>query len=59
MIRENITLSIKGAAALSEALDQIGGHEKSDHDLAKVIVENELSLREFLRWGLYRLATDQ
>ncbi len=34
MIRENIPRSIKGAGALSEALELIGAEGKTDHDLS-------------------------
>lgn len=59
MMRDNIPRSIKGAGALAEALELIGAEGKTDHDMAKVITENELELREFLKWGLMSLASDQ
>lgn len=58
MIRENMPAAIKGAGALAEALDLIGASEKTDHDMAKIIVDNDAALREFLKWGLASLATD-
>jgi hypothetical protein len=58
MIRENIPAAIKGAGALAEALDLIGTEGKTDHDMARIIHDNELVLRDFLKWGLHSLATD-
>lgn len=61
MIRDSIPKAIKGVGALAEALDCIGGQQpsgdnKTDHDLAKVIVDNELDLRELVKFALDALA---
>lgn len=56
MIRENHAAAIKGAGALQEALELIGAQDKTDHDMAKVIVDNELELRELVRFALDGLA---
>jgi hypothetical protein len=39
-----------------EALEHIVAPHKSDHDMASIIVENELELREFLSYALISLA---
>ena len=56
-------VAIRGVAALAEALDCIGamhpsGDNKTDHDLAKVVVENEMPLRELVSYALECLAKD-
>jgi hypothetical protein len=43
---------LRGAAALMEVLGHIGAEGKNDHDMARVVVENELELREFLSRAL-------
>jgi hypothetical protein len=43
---------LRGAAALMEALELIGASNATDHDMAKVIVDYELELREFLAGAL-------
>jgi hypothetical protein len=63
VIRDNIANTIKGAGALQEALDCIGATEpngdgKTDHALAKIIVDNELALRDLVRYSLNALATE-
>lgn len=63
MIRDNIPRTIKGVAALAEALDCIGatqpnGDNANDDLLAKIIVDNELALRELVRFSLNALATE-
>lgn len=58
MIRDNIPNTIKGVAALSAALACIGAHTQSDSDVAKVVVENELALRDLVRYALNALASD-
>ncbi len=58
MIREEWAKAIHGCGALMEILDLIGTGEKTDHDIAKLIVENELRLEALLRFALDRLAQD-
>lgn len=49
--------ALKGAAAVAEAVNLIGNdREKTDHDMAKIIVENELAVRDLVRFALKRLA---
>jgi hypothetical protein len=55
------SVTIRGVSALAEALECIGGRHpsgdnKTDHDLAKVIVENKISLRELVGYALKCLA---
>lgn len=47
---------LRGAAALIEALKMIGAENATDHDMAEVIVENELELREMLAFVLNETA---
>jgi hypothetical protein len=63
MIREKPTQAIRGVAALSEMLDHIGGVQENgdsvtDSMVAKVLTENELELRELVRYALNSLAND-
>jgi hypothetical protein len=46
---------LRGIAALMEALDMIGRNQ-TDHDLAAVIVDNELELRAMLQFSLVQLS---
>lgn len=49
--------ALKGAAAVAEAIELIGNdQEKTDHDMAKIIVENELAIRDLVSFALKRLA---
>lgn len=48
---------LRGAAALMEAIDLIGATNSDDHQMAKVIVENELELREVLSFALRELGS--
>lgn len=41
-----------GAGALEKALDLIGEPDKTDHDLAKIIVDNEVELRALVRYAI-------
>lgn len=51
--------TLKGMAALQSALDLIGsGAENGDKLLAKVIVENELALRDLIRFACTKLALE-
>lgn len=43
--------ALKGAAALAEMLGLIGAAE-DDNAVAKVMVENEIELRDLLKWAL-------
>jgi len=56
MIGESTTKAIKGAGALSELLDCIGGGV-DDHAAAKVLVDSERELRCLLRWALEHFAS--
>lgn len=63
MIRDNIPRTIKGVGALVEALNCIGaqqpnGDNQTDHDLAKIIVDHEVELRELVRYALDALSGD-
>lgn len=58
LIRENLTETIKGVAALAEALDMIGAEGKDDHAMAKIICDGELPLRDLVRYALNSLAND-
>jgi hypothetical protein len=46
----------EGWAALTRALDMIGDTKKTDHDLAKIIVDHELQIRMLLVFALTKLA---
>lgn len=43
---------LRGAAAITEMLDCIGACDASDRDVAKVLVEHELDIRELLAFAL-------
>lgn len=59
MIRDNYPSALRGAAALQEALNLIGNDkEKTDHDMAKLIVDNELGLADLLRHFLSSIAEE-
>ncbi len=47
----------RGAAVLLQALDVIGG-PGNDADMAKIIVDDELALRELIRFALVKLASE-
>jgi hypothetical protein len=49
---------LRGAAAIAEMLDLIGAQDVTNHDVAKVLVENELAIRDMLAFVLSRLAGD-
>lgn len=58
-MRDNHPNTIKGAGALQEALDLIGYTEPDgDKRLAKIIVDNELALRDLIRYALNSLSND-
>lgn len=46
---------LRGAAALLEVLMLIGAENVTDSDMAKVVVDNELELREMLSFALREL----
>lgn len=47
---------LRGAAALMEILEHIGATNATDHDMAHVVVDNELELRELLAFALLKLS---
>lgn len=59
-MRDNYPSAIRGAAALQEALDLIGGDHEGEGDkmLAKVIVDNEVPLRDLVRHFLNSVSND-
>lgn len=59
MDKETFATTIKGVAALAEAVDMIGAESGDDHKLAHVICDNELPLRELIRYALKSLGEDQ
>jgi hypothetical protein len=50
---------MRGAAALMEALELIGATGVTDHDMARVIVDNELELRSMLSFVLAGLVRER
>jgi hypothetical protein len=50
---------LRGAAALNEMLTMIGAPNATDHDMAAVLTDNELELRELLSFVLTKLAEPQ
>jgi hypothetical protein len=49
------TRNLRGAAALTEALALIGATNATDHDMAAIITDNELELRQMLEFTLKAL----
>lgn len=47
---------LRAAAALTEALDIIGAEGKTDHDLARIICDNEVDLAELARFAAHAAA---
>lgn len=43
---------LRGAAALADAIEIIGADGKTDHDLAKIIVDNEPHLRALIKTAI-------
>lgn len=43
---------LRGLAAVTEMVDSIGGHDVDDHVVAKVLVDNEMDIRSFLKDAL-------
>jgi hypothetical protein len=58
MIREEWANAVHGCGALMEMLDWIGVEETTDHDLAKLLMDNEHRLEALLKFALDRLAQD-
>jgi hypothetical protein len=63
-VREMRSPAIKGAGALSQMLDCIGaaqpnGDPIGDHTVARILVDNELDLRAFLDWSLWKLSLEK
>lgn len=60
MIRDSIPSAIRGAAALHEALDVIGtpAEDGGDEKLARIIVNNEMPLRDMLRHFMTGIAEE-
>lgn len=50
---------LRGAAALNEMLTMLGAPNATDHDMAAVLVSQELELREMLAFVLAELAKPQ
>lgn len=53
--------TLKGLAALQSALDLIGNTDTADQGdrlLAKIVVENELALRDLIRFACTKLALE-
>jgi hypothetical protein len=50
---------LRGAAALNEMLTMLGAPNATDHDMAAVLVNQELELREMLAFVLTELAKPQ
>lgn len=46
---------LRGAAALMEMLHHIGANNVTDHDVARVLCDNELELREMLSFAMSKL----
>jgi hypothetical protein len=47
---------LRGAAALMETLECIGHQNRDDHDMAKIMCDEELELRELLSFALLKLS---
>ncbi len=60
MAKENIASAIRGASAVQEAIDRIGTSDEGtgDHDIAKIIVDNEIALRDLVRFALEAAADE-
>jgi len=56
--RGYLAKAMTGCGALYAALDEIGNQGHSDHDLAKVVVDNEMALRALLTYALNHLAAE-
>lgn len=46
---------LRGAAALMEMLEYIGAPHATDHDVAQILCDNELELREMLAYTMTEL----
>lgn len=47
---------LRGAAALMEMLEHIGAENTNDHDVAHILCDNELELREMLAYTMTELS---
>lgn len=56
-MRDDGPSTIRGCAALQEALDKIGGQEGADSDIAKIIVEHQEPLQILVRFALNELSS--
>lgn len=48
---------LRGAAAIDEMLDVIGAHNADDHEVARILCDHELDIRELLMFTLSKLNT--
>lgn len=46
---------LRGLAAIDEMLDVIGAHDKDDHEVARVLCDNELDIRELVMFALSKI----
>ncbi len=56
--RSILARRLRGAAALMEIMELIGAPNATDHDVAAVLTDQELEIREFLSFGM-RMCIDQ
>jgi hypothetical protein len=52
-------IRFRGAAALMEMLDSIGGEDVVDHDIVHIMVSHELEMREILYFALTKLVDEE
>jgi hypothetical protein len=52
-------IRFRGAAALMEMLDSIGSNDVVDHDIAHILVNHELEIREILYFALTKLVDEE
>lgn len=55
---ENRGNVLRGIASLSDMICCIGASEMNDHDVAKILVENELALRALVLFAIGHIWTD-
>ncbi len=58
MIRDNVPSAVRGAAALMEMLDCIGSADGGDKTVAKILVDNEIPLRDLAKYALEQIANE-
>lgn len=46
---------LRGAAAMHAMLDIIGEEGRTDHDLARIFVDDEIAIRAFLKFAIEQL----